>query len=139
MRGDVASKVQLLLSEHDVPASTLAMHCFLGFPGDLKVEDAFARFREEARHCDVTMYIYIVDEKLRVRGVVDINELLQADPEARLKDIMTKKVVTVAPNTMRTEVESLFRKYRFRAIPIVEKSKKIVGVIREKDVFLPEE
>jgi len=139
LRSDVASKVQLLLAEHDVPASTLAMHCFLGFPGDLKVEDAFTRFREEARHCDVTMYIYVVDEKLRVRGVVDIKELLQADPEARLKDIMTKKVVTVAPNTMRTEVESLFRKYRFRAIPIVEKSKKIVGVIREKDVFLPEE
>jgi len=139
LKGDVASKVHLLLSQHDVPASTLAMPCFLGFPGDLTVEEAFTRFRDEARHCDVTMYIYVIDEKQRLKGVVDIKELLQADPKSRLQDIMTRNVVTVAPRTMRGEVEALFRKYRFRAIPIVDRSKKIVGVIREKDVFLPEE
>lgn len=139
LKEDVASKVHVLLSQHEVPASTLAMHCFLGFPGDLRVEEAFARFREEARHCDVTMYIYVVNERQRLRGVVDIKELLQADPKSRLEDIMTRNVVTVAPKTLRTEVEVLFRKYRFRAIPIVDKSKKIVGVIREKDVFLTEE
>jgi hypothetical protein len=139
LKGDVASKVHLLLSQHDVPASTLAMPCFLGFPGDLTVEEAFTRFRDEARHCDVTMYIYVIDEKQRLRGVVDIKELLQADPKSRLQDIMTRNVVTVAPRTMRGEVEALFRKYRFRAIPIADHSKKILGVIREKDVFLPEE
>ena len=34
------------------------------------------------------------------------------------------------------DIEAIFRKYRFRAIPIVDDFKKIVGVIREKDVFL---
>jgi len=139
LKGDVASKVHQLLSQHDVPASTLAMHCFLGFPGELTVEDAFARFREEARNCDVTMYIYVVDDAQHLRGVIDINELLQADPRSKLEDIMTKNVVAVAPITMRGDIEALFRKYRFRAIPIVDESKKIVGVIREKDVFLPGE
>lgn len=139
LKGDVASKVDQLLSQHDVPASTLAMHCFLGFPGDLLVEDAFTRFREEARKCDVTMYVYVVDDEQHLRGVIDINELLQADPRSKLEDIMTRNVVTVAPSTMRGDVEMLFRKYRFRAIPIVDESEKIVGVIREKDVFLPGE
>lgn len=139
LKGDVASKVHLLLSHHDVPASTLAMPCFLGFSGDLTVEEAFTRFRDEARRCDVTMYIYVVDEQQHLRGVIDINELLQADPKNNLEDIMTRNVVTVSPTTMRGDVETLFRKYRFRAIPIVDDSKKIVGVIREKDVFLPEE
>mgnify|MGYP001062551445 CR=1 FL=1 len=139
LKGGVAEKVHRLLSEHDVPASTLSMSCFLGFPGDLTVEDAFARFREEARRCDVTMYIYVVDEQQHLKGVIDINELLQADPKSKLEDFMTRNVVTVAPSTMRGDVEALFRKYRFRAIPIVDDSRKIVAVIREKDVFLPEE
>jgi Mg/Co/Ni transporter MgtE len=139
LKGDVASKVNQLLTEHDVPASTLAMHCFLGFPGDLTVENAFTRFREEARNCDVTMYIYVVDDERHLRGVIDINELLQADPGSRLEEIMTKNVVTVAPTTMRGEVEALFLKYHFRAVPIVDESRKVVGVIREKDVFLLEE
>jgi magnesium transporter len=136
LKGDVASKVHQLLSQHDVPASTLAMHCFLGFPGDLPVEEAFTRFRQEARTCDVTMYIYVVDDEKNLRGVIDINELLQADPTKKLEDIMTKNVVSVAPTTMRGDIEALFRKYRFRAIPITDESNKIVGVIREKDVFL---
>ncbi len=139
LRGNVASKVQLLLSKHDVPASALAMPCFLGFPGSLTVEEAFSRFREEARHCDVTMYIYVVDEEQHLKGVIDINELLQADPKNTLEEIMTKNVVAVAPTTMRGEIEALFLKYHFRAVPIVDESRKIVGVIREKDVFLPEE
>jgi sporulation protein YlmC with PRC-barrel domain len=139
LKGDVGSKVHQLLSEHDVPASVLAMHCFLGFAGDLTVEEAFTRFREEARGCDVTMYIYVVDSDQRLRGVIDINELLQADPKSKLEQIMTRNVVAVAPTTMRGEVEALFLRYHFRAIPIVDESKKIVGVIREKDVFLKEE
>jgi len=139
LKGDVASKVHQLLTHHDVSASTLAMHCFLGFPGDLSVEEAFTRFREEARRCDVTMYIYVVDSEQHLRGVIDINELLQADPKSTLEQIMTRNVVTVAPAAMRGEVEALFLKYHFRAIPIVDESEKIVGVIREKDVFLKEE
>jgi len=139
LKGDVASKVHQLLSQHDVPASTLAMRCFLGFPGDLTVEEAFTRYREEARGCDVTMYVYVVDNEQNLRGVIDINELLQADPRSKLEDIMTRNVTAVAPTTMRGDVEALFRKYRFRAIPIVDDSKRIVGVIREKDVFLPGE
>ncbi len=139
LKGDVASKVHQLLTQHDVSASTLAMRCFLGFPGELTVEEAFTRFREEARGCDVTMYIYVVDSEQHLRGVIDIKELLQTDPTSTLEQIMTRNVVTVAPATMRGEVEALFLKYHFRAIPIVDESKKIVGVIREKDVFLKEE
>ena len=139
LKGDVASKVHQLLSQHDVSASTLAMHCFLGFQGDLTVEEAFTRYREEARRCDVTMYVYVVDSDQHLRGVIDINELLQADPKNTLEQIMTRNVVGVAPTTMRGEVEALFLKYHFRAIPVVDESKKIMGVIREKDVFLKEE
>jgi len=139
LKENVSSKVQILLTEHDVPASALAMPCFLRFPGHITVEQAFARFREEAKHCDVTMYIYVVDEQQHLRGVIDINELLQADPKSKLEEIMTKNVVSVSPTTMRGEIEALFLKYHFRAVPIVDDSERIVGVIREKDVFLPEE
>jgi CBS domain-containing protein len=139
LKGDVASKVHQLLTQHDVPASTLAMHCFLGFPGDLTAEEAFSRFRIDARACDVTMYIYVVDTEQHLRGVIDIKELLQADPGSKLETIMTRNVVTVPPTAMRGEIEGLFLKYRFRAIPVVDESKRVVGVIREKDVFLQEE
>ena len=139
LKGEVATKVRLLVDEHEVPALTLAVRRFLEFPGELTVEDAFARFRAEAPKCLVTMYIYVVDGDRHLRGVVDINELLQADPARRLEEIMTQGLVVVSPSTMRTHVLELFRKYRFRAIPVVEHSRKILGVIREKDAFVLED
>ena len=139
LRPEVASKVHELVTQHDVPASVLGMHRFLGFPGNITVEEAFVRFRADAKGAGVTMYVYIVDNESHLRGVIDINELLQANPESKLEDIMTRNVVSVAPSTMRRELRGLFLRYRFRAIPVVDEFNKIHSVVREKDVFLKEE
>ena len=133
--GSLGDRVHELITQHDVPASVLAVRRFLQFPGDLTVEDTFARFRKEAPNSLVTMYVYVVDDEQRLKGVVDINELLQANPDNKLEEIMTKNIVTIAPTTMRGEVEALFRRYRFRAIPVVDGGRKIVGVVKEKDAF----
>jgi magnesium transporter len=135
LSGNRAARVQELLTKHDVPASILAVHRFLQFPGDLIVEDAFVRFRKEAPGTLVVMYIYVADAEGHLRGVIDINELLQANPQSKLEDIMVRNVVTVAPDTRRWTIEALFRRYRFRAIPVVDYGGKIVGVVREKDAF----
>ncbi len=136
LKGDVAPKVQQILSEYDVPVAAMAVHRLLLFPGELTVEEAFKRFRMQAPLSDVTMYVYVVSGDLELRGVVDINELLQADPSSRLEQIMSRTVVTVSPSTMRDQVEAMFRKYHFRAIPIVDSSRHVVGAVRERDAFL---
>jgi magnesium transporter len=136
LKGDIAPKVHQILTEYDVPVATIAVHRLLLFPGDLTVEDAFKRFRLQAPLSDVTMYVYVVSADQELRGVVDINELLQADPKNRLEQIKSRSVVTVSPSTMRDEVEAAFRKYHFRAIPIVDRSRHVVGAVRERDAFL---
>jgi len=135
---EVGEKVKRILAAHDVVASSIASARFLGFAGDLTAEEAFQRFRREAPGCPVTMYIYILDAEQKLRGVVDINELLQADPTQRLERIMTENVVSVAPSTEHAEIVALFRRYGFRALPVVDESGHMVGVVREKDAFILE-
>jgi magnesium transporter len=135
LSADRASRVQELINQVDVPASVLAVRHFLEFPGDLTVDEAFTRFRKEAPNSLVNMYIYVVDDNQRLRGVIDINELVQAAPSSRLEHIMTRSVVTVTPSTRRTDLEALFRRYRFRGIPVVDDEGRIIGVVREKDAF----
>jgi len=139
LRPEVATKVQEIMTQHTVPASALAMRRVLAFPGDITVEEAFKRFRQEAPNSAVTMYIYIVDAEQHLRGVLDINELLQANPESKLDELMTRNVIAVAPTTMRGEVETLFRRYGFRAIPVVDENRRILGAIREKGILLSED
>ncbi len=136
LKGDIAPKVHQILDEYEVPVAAIAVHRLLLLPGDLTVEEAFKRFRLQAPLCDVTMYVYVIGSELELRGVVDINELLQADPNSRLEQIMTRTVVTLTPSALRDEAEALFRKYHFRAIPIVDRSRHVVGAVRERDAFL---
>jgi magnesium transporter len=135
---DVGERVRTILAQHDVAASSIATSRFLGFPGDLTAEEAFDRFRLEAPGCPVTMYIYVVDDLGKLRGVIDINELLQADPTQRLERIMAENVVSVGPGTEHAEIVALFRRYHFRALPVVDDSGRMVGVVREKDAFILE-
>ncbi|HZY47739.1 MAG TPA: CBS domain-containing protein [Candidatus Bathyarchaeia archaeon] len=136
LKPEVATRVRELVASHDVPASTLAVHRFIAFRGDLKVEDVLKRFREVGRYSIVTMYVYVVDEENHLNGVLDINELLQADNQSKLSDIMTRNVIAVKPTTMRGGIEALFNRYHFRAIPVVDEHNVITGVVREIDVFL---
>lgn len=132
---DVGQRVRVILVQHDVEASAIASTRFLGFSGDLTAEEAFQRFRKDAPGCPVTMYIYIVDSEQKLQGVVDINELLQSDPMQRLERIMTRNMVSVAPSTGHAEIVALFRRYHFRALPVVDESGRMVGVVREKDAL----
>ncbi len=136
LKGDIALKVHQILNEYEVPVAAIAVHRLLLLPGDLTVEEAFKRFRLQAPLCDVTMYVYVIGAEHELRGVVDINELLQADPRSRLEQIMTRTVVVLSPSSLRDEAEALFRKYHFRAIPIVDRSRHVVGAVREKDAYL---
>jgi len=135
LKDEVAAKVQDILEKHEVPASTFSLSHFLAFPRYLTVDEAFARFRAEAPKSAVTMYIYVVDPDYRVEGVVGINELLQASPASHLGEIMTKGVIDVPPGADLATVLALFRRYRFRALPVVDASGRMVGVVREKDAF----
>lgn len=139
LSGDVAARVKDLINLHSVPASTMAVRRVLKFPGGMTVEQAFTRFRQEAPGSLVTMYVYIVDDEGRLKGVIDINELLQGNPGSRLEDLMTTNVVTVGSATNLGEVEALFRRYHFRAIPVVDEQGRMIGAIREKDAFTRED
>lgn len=131
-----ARKVRAILSQREETIASLVTHTYLAFPGDLSVNDAFQRFRAEAHDSDVIMYIYIVGEDRRLEGVIDIRELLQAQPDQLLKDIMVKNVISIDYDDAKEDVIELFKRYYFRAIPVVDPQDRLLGVIRFKDLFI---
>lgn len=135
---ETARMVRSIMEERVDDISTLVSRTYLAFPADITVADAFARFKQEARDMDVIMYIYIVDDKKRLWGVIDIRELLQAEQDELLSDVMVRNVIAIEPGDTREDVEEIFKRYFFRAIPVVDDQDRIIGVIRYKDMFIDE-
>lgn len=131
---DVAETVRGILSEREEGILSLVSRTLLAFPPDISVDEAFKRFRAEARDMDVIMYIYVVGADKRLEGVIDIRELVQAEPNELLSDIMVKNVISVEPGDTRDDVEEMFNRYHFRAIPVVDAHDRLTGVVRYKDI-----
>ncbi|MFP5236446.1 MAG: magnesium transporter MgtE N-terminal domain-containing protein [Acidobacteriota bacterium] len=68
---------------------------FLKYGGGLTIEEALRLFRNDARGMDVVMYFYVVDENEKLIGVIDIEELLMAEPASNLRDVMVGNVISL--------------------------------------------
>ncbi|MEK7786267.1 MAG: CBS domain-containing protein [Chloroflexota bacterium] len=62
---------------------------------------------------------------------------LRASP--KVKDIMTREVVTVRPDTPVAEIACLLTTHRIGGVPVVDGAGRVVGIVSESDLFLKEE
>jgi magnesium transporter len=132
---DDARKIGHLLEHHDDKIIDLATEHFISFAANTEIRLALGLFRSRAKEADVVMYVYVVGEDHKLLGVMDIKELLRADPSERLTDHMTTNLVTLRPDTTIADAARLFARYSFRAIPVVDEKETIVGVVPYRDVM----
>jgi len=129
-------KIRALLEKHDDHILGFATTHYITFSPDTRVGDVMNNFRDVARDADIVMYIYITSPSGALIGVVDIKELLQADPSCHLGDIMVANVVTLGEEDTVATATKMFSRYGFRAIPIVGEDDILKGVIPYRDVVL---
>ena len=132
---EMVDKIRPTLNRQEETIQSLATGRFVRFSPHVKVGDAEDEYRFSARNKDVIMYIYVVDEADKLLGVVDLKELLQADNEVKLEDIMSTNIISLNLESTLREASDLFKRYGFRAIPLIdEASGKILGVVTYRDV-----
>jgi magnesium transporter len=132
---DEARKIRNLLEHHNDTIADLATKHFISFPPETEIRQVFGQYRSLARNADVVVYVYVVGEDNKLLGVMDIKDLLRADPLGRLADQMRTKVVTLKAESTIKEAAKLFARYSFHAIPVVDDREAIVGVIPYRDVM----
>jgi magnesium transporter len=83
----------------------------------------------------MVFYLYVVDERRHLVGVVSLRRLLLVPPETPLKRIMTTEVYSARVDTDQEEVARQVASYNLLAIPVVDLENKLVGVITVDDVI----
>src|SRR4051812_25950399 len=88
-----------------------------------------------SRDVEVGFYLYVIDARRHLVGVVSLRRLLLVSPETPLKRIMTTDLISVRANTDQEEVARQVASYNLLAIPVVDEENKLVGVITVDDVI----
>ena len=102
---------------------------------DLTVEDAFTRIRRTAVDKETIYTCYVRDDNRKLIGLVTVKELLLADYEDKISDIMETNVIYVRTTDDREEVANMFSKYDFLAMPVVDNERRLVGIVTFDDIM----
>ena len=88
-----------------------------------------------SRDVEVVFYLYVIDARRHLVGVVSLRRLLLVSPATPLKRIMTTDIISVRVDMDQEEVARLVASYNLLAIPVVDEENKLVGVITVDDVI----
>ena len=127
-------RVQQLIDQTDENIMLYSTQQVIKRPVDTMVKEVIDNFREVAGDMDVIMYVYVVNADNILQGVVDIRELIAAEPEQTLGDIMTDNIISLNQDDTLHDAVDMFFRYSFRAIPITDENDYLLGVVSFHDI-----
>ncbi|MEM9568756.1 MAG: magnesium transporter, partial [Cyanobacteria bacterium P01_E01_bin.34] len=128
-------RTALLLGYGPETAGRLMTPEYLALPDSLTVEQMASRIRAYAAESEVSYYVYLLDGRRRLSGVVSLRTLLLAEPEALIADVMDRDVVFANTDTDREEVAKLIQRYDLIALPVTDGDRALVGVVTVDDAI----
>jgi magnesium transporter len=88
-----------------------------------------------SRDVEMVFYLYVIDVRRHLVGVISLRRLLLVPPATPLKRIMTTDLISVRADVRQEEVARQVASYNLLAIPVVDEENKLVGVITVDDVI----
>jgi len=107
---------------------------FLALDRQTRVGEAIDRIRSEPE-AEMVFYLYVVDETQRLEGVVSLRQLVLARQDLELRGIMNSKAIRVRLDTPRAEVADVISRYNLLAVPVVDASNVLCGIVTVDDAI----
>ena len=134
MRPKESGVVENLLEYAEQTAGRIMNPHVFALNEDLTVGEAITELQSN-RDVEMVFYLYVVDERRHLVGVVSLRRLLLVSPETPLKRIMTADLISARVDMDQEEVARQVASYNLLAIPVVDEENKLVGVITVDDVI----
>lgn len=144
MEDEEQADVAELLPYEDDTAGGLMTTEFVTLPRAITVGEALARLREMAETPNMIYYLYVVEAESswKLLGVIALRSLILADPSMPLEDMMRTEFQSAEPQEPAKEVAQRIAEYNLLALPVVDESGDILGIITVDDameILLPKD
>jgi magnesium transporter len=104
------------------------------FRPDAIARDTIEEVRKLAKKAFIT-YGYITDEQGRLLGLLVMRDLMLAEPDARLKDVMVRDPFKLDPNMELTEAMKMVVNKHYPVYPVCSKDGILLGLVRGQTLF----
>ena len=95
----------------------------------LTVKDALKELKSLHNNVEDLIYVYSVDKENKLTGVISFREIVFANEDDLIKNVMIQDPVFVNPSSDQEEAAGLIRQYELLALPVIDKDNKLIGQI----------
>ncbi|GAE45137.1 magnesium transporter [Mesobacillus boroniphilus JCM 21738] len=135
MDEEAAQEIKDLLHYEEYTAGSIMTTEFIAISAYQTVRSAMYILKKEAPQAETIYYIFVVDEDKRLVGVISLRDLIVADDETMIAEVMNDRVVSVSVGEDQEEVARMMRDYNFLALPVVDFQNHLLGIITVDDIM----
>ena len=135
MKVEASTDVQELLRFAEGTAGRIMTPDVFVLSEDLTVGEAIASVQSASRDVELVYYLYIVDDRNHLVGVLSLRQLLLVPPTTPIKKIMGTDVISVRTDKDQEDVARIVAQYNLLGVPVVDEENKLVGIVTVDDVL----
>jgi magnesium transporter len=102
---------------------------------DLTAMKAIERLRDVAPDKETIYYAYVVDEHRRLLGFVSLRDLIVAQRDTRIADMMHREVIFARVSDDQEDAARKIQRYDLIALPVINGGEALVGIITHDDAM----
>lgn len=132
---DDKEEVEDLMAYGDDTAGGIMLPEFVALPADTTAEEALIVLREKSDDIEMANYIYVTNASGQLVGVLSLRRLVTSPPHKRIREFMETDVIVVSPDMDQEEVAKLVSDHGLLAVPVVDESQRLLGIVTIDDVI----
>ncbi len=135
MEREGSEEVEELLQYEEDTAGGIMVPDFIALKEDATAKEAIEALQTEFADVEMPFYLYVLDEYGKLVGVISLRQLVVVPPARPLKEFMTTDVFSVSTGMDQEEVAKIVARYDILAVPVVDESHRLVGIVTVDDVI----
>ena len=132
---DMRKQINELLKYPEDSAGSIMTTEFIVLRPDMTAEMAIKRIRRTGVDKETIYTCYVTDNNNKLIGISTVKDLLLADDDDFVKDLMEENVISVNTLDDQEQVAQMFSNYNFLALPVVDNENRLVGIVTIDDAI----
>ena len=135
MDTESAQEIKDLLHYEEYTAGSIMTTEYVAIPENSTCRSAMNILRNEAPDAETIYYLFVVDNEHRLSGVISLRDLIVADEDTLIREVMSDRVVSVPVSEDQEAVARMIRDYDFLAVPVIDHNQKLLGIVTVDDII----
>ncbi|MBJ8444220.1 magnesium transporter [Acinetobacter bereziniae] len=132
---EIQQQIQHLAKYPEESAGAIMSSDYVAVSPELNITQAIEQIRKIAKNRETVYLIYVVDPDHKLLGVASLREMILADPNQNITDVMRTDLIMGDVNEDQESIAEKLHYYDFIALPIVDQQQRLVGIVTYDDAM----